>query len=211
MSWGVISSTVAHARADDNQPFHQRPATLPHNAGYALCLRIHRPERKSRAIQMARIQAIRGVSPRPARRSSYGARSNRDPIPKIALMLRARFDIVPPPPRIAEPTCGRHGQRTMSRRALSAGHVGADQSEASARQRAERFGIVTLVVHLDRVRPGSDRERGREAAVRSDAIAHADTAPMVSARPPGLYPRSRGHHHSWPRPVIRRRRLLRTQ
>jgi len=32
MSWGVISSTVAHARADDNQFFHQRPATLPHNA-----------------------------------------------------------------------------------------------------------------------------------------------------------------------------------
>jgi hypothetical protein len=71
-------------------------------------------------------------------------------------MHRARFNIVPSPLRIPEPTERLDCQRAMVRGALCARHVRADQSEASVRQRAERLGIVPLVVHLDRVRLRSD-------------------------------------------------------
>jgi hypothetical protein len=74
-------------------------------------------------------------------------------------MRCTRLDAVPPTPSIFESTGRLDRQQAVPWGALSAGHVGADQPEATSRQRAECLGIVSLVVHMDRVRPGSDRER----------------------------------------------------
>jgi len=84
-------------------------------------------------------------------------------------MHRARFDVVPPSPRITESADRLDRQRTVSWGALSAGLIGADQSETSIGQGAERLGIVSLVIHLDRARPRSDRERSPFQLRRNNA------------------------------------------
>jgi len=71
-------------------------------------------------------------------------------------VIDARFDVVPPTLGILEPADGRHRERAVVWGALSAGLGGVDQSEASVRQRAERLGIVSLVVHVGTVWPRSD-------------------------------------------------------
>ena len=72
-------------------------------------------------------------------------------------MRCTRLDAVPPTPSIFESTGRLDRQQAVPWGTLSARHVRADQSEASVRQRAECFGVVSLVVHLDRVRLWSDR------------------------------------------------------
>jgi hypothetical protein len=71
-------------------------------------------------------------------------------------MSRTCLDAVPPSPRVLESTGRLDRQQAVPWGALSAGHVGADQPEATSRQRAECLGIVSLVVHVGTVWPRSD-------------------------------------------------------
>jgi len=96
----------------------------------------------------------------PRNGSAWGLGARRVPVGQIPGMLDARFELVPLPVPVLEPSTEGNWRAAMARRSMPAGHRLVDHPETLTRHGREGFGVVR---HW---RSGTLRDRDYRARVR---------------------------------------------